>query len=259
MKQPHTLSRRSRGLSLIELMVGIALGLFVIAGALTLFSDSVNNSRRLVLETRVNQDLRAAADLVARDLRRAGYWGNSTGAVVTTNASPTALTTPHGIVTPTAAGGAGTAATYSYSQGTENNALDNAEYFGFRLNSGVLEFKNGRDGGGNDNWLAISDSNAVTINTFSVTPAHQCVSLVSYCSGNVSAGCAVCTTGNGLLDANGCPTAACTGAGLTGCPRLTLRRFNITLQGIAVSDSSVSRTLQETVRVRNEQFSGACT
>lgn len=254
MKQPHTLSRRCRGLSLIELMVGIALGLFVIAGALTLFSDSVNNSRRLVLETRVNQDLRAAADLVARDLRRAGYWGNSTGAVVTTNASPTALTTPHGDVTPTAAGGAGTAAIYSYSQGTENNALDSAENFGFQLNSGVLEYLNG-----SGNWLAISDSNSVTINTFSVTPEHQCVSLVNYCSGNVSTGCAVCTTANGLLDANGCPTAACTGAGLSGCPRLTLRRFNITLQGTAVSDSSVVRSLQETVRVRNEQFSGACT
>lgn len=255
MKQFHTLAWRSRGLSMIELMVGIAIGLFVIAGALTLFSDNVNNSRRLVLETRVNQDLRAAADLVARDLRRAGYWGNSTGAVVTTNASPTALTTPHGDVTPTAAAGAGTTVTYSYSQGTENNTLDTAENFGFRLSSGVLEYQNG----GSANWLPISDSNSVTITSFSVTPAHQCVSLVSYCSGNTSTGCGVCTTGNGLLDANGCPTAACTGAGLTGCPRLTLRRFDIALQGRAASDSSVVRNLQETVRVRNEQFSGACT
>jgi prepilin peptidase dependent protein B len=254
MKRSHTLAWRSRGLSMIELMVGIAIGLFVIAGALTLFSDNVNNSRRLVLETRVNQDLRAAADLVARDLRRAGYWGNSTGAVVTTNASPTALTTPHGNVTPTAAAGAGTAVTYSYSQGTENNILDAGENFGFQLNSGVLEYRNGSSG-----WVPISDSNSVTITAFSVTPAHQCVSLVSYCSGNVSTGCAVCTIGNGLLDANGCPTSACTGAGITGCPRLTLRRFDIALQGTAASDSSVVRNLQESVRVRNEQFSGACT
>ena len=90
-----------------------------------------------------------------------------TGAVVTTNANPTALTTPHGDVTPTAGAGAGTTVTYSYSQGTENNTLDTAENFGFRLTSGVLEYQNG----GSTNWLPISDSNSVTITSFAVTPS----------------------------------------------------------------------------------------
>ena len=64
--------RGSRGLSLIELMVAVAIGLFLVSGAMTLFVSNVVSSRRLSVETRMNQEMRAAADLIARDVRRAG-------------------------------------------------------------------------------------------------------------------------------------------------------------------------------------------
>lgn len=69
------LSRRAamRGLGIVEMLVGLALGLFVIVGALIMFSNFTNDSRLLVQDTRVQQDLRATADLITRDLRRAGY------------------------------------------------------------------------------------------------------------------------------------------------------------------------------------------
>ena len=69
--------RHSRGLSLVEMMVGIAVGLFIVAGASLVTVNQISDNRRLTLETQVQQDLRAAADLVARDLRRAGYWGKA--------------------------------------------------------------------------------------------------------------------------------------------------------------------------------------
>lgn len=71
--QPSTGRRRQRGLSLVELMVGVAVGLFVVAGAATLAATQMAENRRLLLETQVQQDLRAAADIVTRELRRAGY------------------------------------------------------------------------------------------------------------------------------------------------------------------------------------------
>ena len=58
-------------------MVGVAVGLFVAGGAAKLFVDNLSNNRRMLVETRINQDLRAATDLIARDLRRAGYWRNA--------------------------------------------------------------------------------------------------------------------------------------------------------------------------------------
>ena len=244
---------RQRGLSIVELLVGVAVGLFIVGGTVKLFVDYLGSNRRLAVETRLNQDMRAAADLVARDLRRAGYWGNATGGVVTTNAAPVPASSPYASVSPNAASGVASTVTYSYSQGTENNTLDSAENFGFRLNSGVVQSLLG-----GTNWQAITDSNTVTISAFSITPAHSCVSLQQYCTGSVSAGCAVCTVGNGMLDANGCPTTTCTGSGLTGCPRITMRRFNVLLQGVAATDPNVVRNLQESIRVRNDQYTGAC-
>lgn len=250
----HTNSWQQRGFSIVELLVGVAVGLFIVGGALKLFSDNVNSNRQLVLETKVNQDMRAAADLIARDLRRAGYWGNSTGGVVTTNASPVPAVSPYAVVTPTSIAGAGTTTTYSYSQGTENNTLDTTtENFGFRLNSGVLQYLLG------GNWQSITDINTVNLTAFTITPAHTCVSLAQYCPASASAGCTICTLANSRLDANGCPNAACVAAsGINGCPRLTVRRFNISMQGTSATNSAVVRSLQESVRVRNEQFTGAC-
>ena len=236
--------RHQRGLSIIELLVGVAVGLFILSGALMLFGDYLNNNRRLLLETRVNQDMRAAADLIARDLRRAGYWGNSTSGVVTTNSQPAAAVSPYAAVGQTSTAPVET--TYSYSQGTENNTVDSTEQFGFRASSGVLQYHAGGAG-----WQPITDSNTLTVSNFTVTPVQRCVPLHPYCTTNLATACAVATC---PVDANGCPTSACAAT----CPFLKVRSYTIALQGTSTTDASVVRNLQETVRVRNDQLLGNC-
>jgi Tfp pilus assembly protein PilW len=67
-------------MSIVELLVGVAVGLLIIGGATKLFVDYLVSTRRSLVETRVNQDLRAAADLIARDappigkVRQAASW-----------------------------------------------------------------------------------------------------------------------------------------------------------------------------------------
>ena len=245
--QPTSSFHHQRGLSIVELLVGVAVGLFILTGTLKLFSDYVNNNRLLLLETRVNQDLRAAADLIARDLRRASYWGNSTGGVVTTNAQPLAAVSPYASVTPT--GTATTSSTtYNYSQGTENNILNDAEKYGFQLVNGVLQY---RQGGTdlNPNWQALTDGNTLTISNFSVTPVQRCVPLQQYCTGGSSNTCAACATDV----ATGCPTSIC-----ATCPFMNLRRLDIELVGVSTTDALVRRSLRESVRIRNDQLLGQC-
>ncbi|MHB1113917.1 MAG: PilW family protein [Acidovorax defluvii] len=236
-----------QGLSVIELLIGVAVGLFILSGALMLFGDYINNNRRLVLETQVNQDIRAAADLIARDLRRAGYWGNATAGVFTNNNISATASSPYAAVSPSGTSASSTT-TYSYSQdNTENNTLDNAEKFGFRLNAGVLQYQQG-----NANWQAITDSNTLKIDKFTVTPTPKpkkmCVQLDQYCTGGSST-CASCT----VDPDSGCPTAAC-----ATCPFIKVRSYDIALQGTSKTDTTVTRTIQETVRVRNEELLGSC-
>ena len=246
--QPTSFLQRQRGLSIIELLIGVAVGLFILGGALKLFGDYINNNRRLVLETRVNQDMRAAADLIARDLRRAGYWGNSTAGVVTTNNMPVALTSPYAPINQTPSP---METTYSYSQNVENNFLDSGENFGFRVEEGVLQYRQGVT------WQAITDGNTMMVSNFTITPTpplppgKSCVSLAQYCTPNVTTAClpAACP-----VNGNGCPSPTCPNT----CPFIKVRSYDIVLQGTSTTDASVVRGIRETVRARNDQLLGSC-
>ena len=67
--------RGHRGASLVELLVGMAVGLLIAAGGVMLLTGNLRDNRSLILEARLMQDLRTASDMVARNLRRAGAWG----------------------------------------------------------------------------------------------------------------------------------------------------------------------------------------
>ena len=69
--------RPSRGLSIVELMIGITISLFILAGATMVLTSQLGDNRRLLLEAQMQQDLRTAADMISRDIRRAGYWGQA--------------------------------------------------------------------------------------------------------------------------------------------------------------------------------------
>lgn len=164
MSKPTPLAPQ-RGLSLVELLIGCAVALFIVSGAITLLVDHLRDSRRLLLEARVHQDMRAAADLIARDLRRAGYWQAAQGGALN----------PYRTITPTGASATATV-TYSFSRdATENGVLDPAESTGFRLASDTLQTLNG------GSWQALTDPGTVRVTRFAVTPQIKTVPLGQFC------------------------------------------------------------------------------
>lgn len=83
--------RAQRGFSLIELMVSITLGLFIVGALAVLFA---NNSRALQESQKTEQQIengRYADEYLASDLRLAGYYGEF---------NPNALTLPAGVPDP---------------------------------------------------------------------------------------------------------------------------------------------------------------
>ena len=73
---------RCRGVALIELMLACALAVALGSAALHLVVAQIDEQRRLQRMIRIEQELRAAADLIVRDLRRAGYRGDAATAVL---------------------------------------------------------------------------------------------------------------------------------------------------------------------------------
>jgi prepilin peptidase dependent protein B len=228
------------GWSLVELMLAIALGLLLLSGVLQLAAVHVDEQRRLLLESRLTQDLRAAIELVSRDVRRAGYWADVSGGTwdSTRPSAPLARNPYRGVALngPAAAPWLG----YSYSRDlTEDQVNSNQEKFGLRLNttSQVIE---GRMSGNTlapeerDSWQALTDPALARVTRLSIRVEEQRQSLLALCPR---------TTCNGQA---GCP------------PERVQRKVRVELDAQDARDSRVQRQLATEARLRNDEVTGAC-
>jgi len=219
--------RSSRGLSMIELLVGSAVGLVIVAAGTTVVARHARENRTLTIETRLVQDLRTAADIVARDLRRAGYWGASASGVRSDDGGA-ALANPYALVAPEAA--ASDAVRLSFSRDVdENGSVDGNERFGFRLRSGAIELQLG-DG----NWQALTDPATLTVTAFEVEPRTEETSLERFCDRPCTAGSSTCP------------------------PRQQVRSFAVAIEARAVADPGVRRSVRAGARLRNGSVVGSC-
>jgi prepilin peptidase dependent protein B len=224
---PGPYKRRQIGLSLVELMVGVAVGLFVVAGATLVVSNQLGDNRRLMLETQIQQDLRAAADLIARDLRRSGYWASAESGVWHGGAMAVS-SNPYTELQGVSSGTPASAVQFGYSRGAvENNALDDAtERSGFRLNNGVIQMYTGGA------WQALTDGTTLRVTNFEVRLNAQDIELACL--------------------------KECPGGGTACLPRQTVRDFTVVIEGAAVHDAAVRRGAQSNARLRNDVIQGAC-
>lgn len=235
--KPRTCSKQ-RGFSLIENMVGITIGLFIVTGALIFMSTITTNNRDLMIETRLIQDLRTSSDLVARDIRRAGYWAGATnGVYVPGNTAPIPQNSYRDLIPgscddPTLAAAVSSPAStttltslcYYIEQGTSDNTTSSAERFGFKLLNGVLyAIVAGAPA------QPLSDPNTVTITQFNLIPSPMTITLSSNCVGTP-----------------------------TNPPQVVVRAFEVELRGHPPSDSTLVRAVRTKAKVRNDAVNGSC-
>lgn len=68
---------RQRGLTLVELMLAMLIGLFLMLGTLTVFQQSRSNFRVADSVARLQENARFALDVMEPDIRLASFWGRS--------------------------------------------------------------------------------------------------------------------------------------------------------------------------------------
>lgn len=222
----------------------MAIGLVITGGAIAMFATTVGSSRSSIMTARLQQELRTIMNIMANDVRRAGSWGNASGTLgalnpfidTTTAGSTTDLMVfdaDNNIVT----NGSGDCVVYSYDfdrDGTVDTVTP-IEFYGFRRISQNHELSMLTAGSTTDSctagtWQAIHDVEVIEITTLTfVNTNYACINLTNA----ADAGCAAPASGDITQ---------------------TIRQIDITLTGRLTGDTSISRTLNETVRVRNDQI-----
>jgi type IV pilus assembly protein PilW len=220
--------RKSAGLSLIELMVGVAVSLFIVAAASMLVSTQLTDNRRLLLETQLQQDLRATADIITRDLRRSGFWQNAQNTVPAAVGNQVEANSYLALSVDPAAS---SAVSYRYRRS------GGVETFGFKLENGVIKSCQGETALNCEaGWQDLTDTGTVQITAFSVD--------------TVRAGTRA-RPANGTALTLPCPSLCADGT--TSCwPSVAVRELTVTITGVSRSDNTVRRTLTTSVRVRND-------
>ena len=273
---------RERGVTLIEMMVGIVVGLIVVWGMSSVYVNTARGSRTTTAANALNQDMRAVMDIMVNDIRRAGFRNSITGA----GENPfTAATTNLAVAA------AANCVLYSYA------AIDNPlrpplpappapeptnagfDFFGFRLNGNVIQTLDpaaavASTAGGcatDAQWQNLTDERSISVRTLTFdTIGSQCLSYVraTYNPTIVplpggpgpQTWWQTTAAGNNLACAVGASNVPGNYAALaTTDTRVEVRRVRITLtaqsltpQGV-VDASLPERTLTETVVLRNNR------
>lgn len=205
--------RRESGVSLIELMIGMVVGLIVLAGGMAFFINSVSSNRQILQKRLLNQELKATMSLMTREIRRAQYVAN---AEVHRNTLPCtdAFCDANDFALPSS-----NTILFSYDR-NDNGSQSADECLGFaRITAssiGLVAVPNGWDCTGTttstpSSWTPLTDSRTIDITDLNI--------------------CVLCTpsTGTAFYD----------------------RNVNICLTGRMRSDASVTMSLSESVQVRS--------
>ena len=252
--------QQQKGMTLIELMISIALGMAVISMVIVVYIGTVTNNVTTLKTTKLNQELSTLMGVMVNDIRRAGYSFGLTPTDPTANIfnvfGTTSLTViknvdnPSTIIPlgPIALGDTnGECILYTYDR-SNNGAAEASEFFGFRLFKGAVQMR-------------ISGSNTINCNLnadvwTTVTSSDIVITALQF--DRQSSAC-INTAEPNLMDDDvdgdideadefNCHVTAPSASDLT----VDTQEVKITLNGHLADDNNVALTLESSVRVRND-------
>lgn len=289
-----TLRFNQEGMTLVELLVGMLIGLLVAAVGVGLFATAIKAQTDNIRLVRLNQDMRALMDIMVRDIRRAGFVmdADPDGAENLIYNNPffdpstdisiysTSSLTDNCIL-------------YAYNEnhdeetwGVDLPSVDSSDFLGFQLDGVTHRLKMRKSGSANESascsepskWEDVIDPNVeITALTFTLTTKTLNVTSILDGTGDDN-GNGLCDSGEGCVwvcdSSLGCncdtggacacdPSGGCIAAVAPNCIRdnsspdpacIYVRDVVISLSGRVLNDPSVNQTISERVRIRNDRF-----
>jgi len=229
-------SGRQRGVSLVELMVGLAIGLIIIAAAASVYITSVRSGSDTLRSAKLNMELRGAMDLMVAEIRRSGYTPNTTN-----------LTSNPFMLADTNLTLVGTDCLLLAYDANGNGVTETTDFVGFKKNATAVSMRYGgtastSTGCSVGSWENLTDPNNVVIDTLTFSIAYQCWNAQTLLSSSSQP----CASGQSVFN-----TAA---AASTKSDLVEVRDVTIALVGHHKSDALTIMSLNQSVRVRNDRI-----
>jgi len=241
------------GFTLVELMVGLAIGLLITAGVLGFYINSMKAHRETLEISMLNQEVNSMLHLIDHDIRRAGFWAGVPGTDdMSTNPF---MTSPNDLLIGAKTGeAADSCVIYSYDLNKDKqigvgsaataapfNAppydLANIEQFGFRLVGNNVQIRTGLAMPGETTfdcdsgaWTNLSDKNTEITNLKFTLNTHYL---------DVSAGATCLPNVNCCLSGNACQL---------------IRDVSVDISGRLLHDPNIVKSVSAATRIRNDKY-----
>lgn len=191
--------KQQQGITLIEMMIAMVLGLLVMGSIIAIFVNNVKTSSENIRMIRLNQELRGTMTFISDELKRAGYSGDATNSAFNDDLNFDVVSS---------------CLRYSYDE-NDDGVQQPVERFAFKLLDDEIQWGTNQVDDltdcTNGNWQGITDANITSITTFTAPESA------------IPAG------------------------------TINISQLDVTLIGeLIFSSGTVSRTISETIRVRNE-------
>ncbi|GAB6141383.1 hypothetical protein JCM14076_21120 [Methylosoma difficile] len=262
-------AHKQHGISLIEILIGMLVGVIITGGAVSVFNNSLKSSTNNIRVTRLSQDLRAIMDMMIRDLRRAGYVSSDPN--LNDNNGDTLndalINNPFAAM---AVENGGTCIVYAYNRdyaddngssspsGKETTpVVDNRERLGFKLDDTAIKMRNSSPAlscaSGGTGWQTVTDPD-IEITDLRFSLIVQTLNITSMMTDSNHDGVKDGDdNGNAACDAG----EACNTCNQGASPRpacLNIRKVIISLSGRTADDHNIAQNLTDEVRIRNDEF-----
>lgn len=169
---------KQRGLSLVELMITITLGLILMAALTSVFSSTIGTNSRSLKLSQLQEEATAAMDLLIGDLKRTGYRANAHFLIVD----------PDNVV----AGFNNTVTVSQHPDETANscilfdydanaNALHDGdvERFGYRLRNGQIQRRSAGLGCADAGWEGLTSPDLIQVDVLEFVLTERMIDVVN--------------------------------------------------------------------------------
>jgi prepilin peptidase dependent protein B len=219
------LKDRLQGFTLVELMVALVVNALIFIFLIAIFTNNLSHYNTILSTNKLNQQLEEIMQIMTSDIRRAGYWANANSNVATGNNTNPFQNTGTG--TDIAVGGASNSCiTFSYDHNSDGviaaiSSLSDDERYGYRLSGTNIQTRP---------WGASTSCTAPATAWENMNDASITITTLTF------------TINSSTLT---------TGPGAQG---ITERSVDIILTGQLTSNSAITKTMTQHVRINNDYF-----
>jgi len=218
----HIITRRHfLGFTLVELLIALVINAILFTALMSIFIVNLTHYNSIINVNRLNQQLESSMQLMVSDIRRAGFWMNARNDIGTHQNNNPFMAAGIDLTI----GASNTCILFAYDR-NNNGSLPSVgsssddERYGYKLSGQSIQT---RPWGGSYNctgtdWENVTDPNLVKVTALTFTLTTQSLPVMGTSS------------------------------------TISLRSIDITLTGQLTNDPTVTKTLTQHVRIRNDKF-----